>query len=191
MDSNPPSGLVSGEGSPLNVAEEINTTLEDIDLDDTDIEESLSALLVALLPEEELKEFVVEAKVDVEIEEQKDLIEKEKYNAAIIRQSSFIEHLLNKNLESKLEEVKGDDISNNEMRYIEDVGTTNKVRLANMLGVIEDENEQRIYSTLMSARNDLAHNWWIDISDEDRDRFERTSKEVLEQIENLTTESNT
>ncbi|MFC7205276.1 hypothetical protein ACFQJC_17335 [Haloferax namakaokahaiae] len=169
-----------------------------MDFDDTDPEEdynyqgggtlgnAIGDVVDHLLTDElieKILEYLTAAAIKAEVEQQKTLIEEEHYEAAVLRQATFIESLLQFNIVRELESHKGTEMSVNEKRMVSNLGNKNKVYLANSLGILEDEKEFQAYTTLMGSRSEIAHEWWMMFDEDDQARFERISRRILSKME--------
>lgn len=112
-----------------------------------------------------------------EYDAQSELIEREEYKCAIIRQSAFFEDYLTFLCQLQFQELKAGVLSNNEFKMISQMGHTDRIRLASLLNAISDE-EHGYLQQLAKRRNELAHNSWTDFSQEKEREFKNASSKV-------------
>lgn len=95
-----------------------------------------------------------------EAEEQQSLIEDGHFASAVIRQSTFFEYMLKRDIQNRFQEMVERDLFGSEQGFIEKLGHKNRVLLAHMLGLI-DQRERDILMDMAEWRNTVAHEWWF------------------------------
>lgn len=117
-----------------------------------------------------------------EIEAQENLFENGQHKAALVRQSAFFEEYLTFASQIALQEQKDDVLSNKEISIIKNMGHKNRIRLAHLLGEI-DEEDHALLQEMASRRNDIAHTAWSDFSSQDESQFRSIARRIRELLE--------
>jgi hypothetical protein len=114
-----------------------------------------------------------------EVEAQRGLLDAGQFKPLLIRQSAFFEGYLELHSQLALQDQKDEPLSNKEMNLIEGMGHTDRIRLAHLFGVIDEEEHGHLQS-MASLRNKLAHSPWGDFSDDQENNIEATARRVFE-----------
>jgi hypothetical protein len=88
-----------------------------------------------------------------------ELLDECKYKIAIIRESAFMEEFLAVQCMVELRNRKMEDMSNKDLKLIEQMGHTDRIRLARLLRIV-DETQHGYLQRMANLRNDLAHTPW-------------------------------
>lgn len=134
------------------------------------------------LIEEQMVRMALFSLVEEELEEERRLWESEQYKPLIIRQSAFFESYLVLQCQLAFQQQKGESLSNNEMNMIEGMGHTDRIRLANLLGEIDEEDHGHLQS-MASLRNKLAHSPWNGFDSDEEANIKSTARNVLNILE--------
>lgn len=158
------------------------TELTDPTTSDAEWESSFGDLIEDLMGA--FADILLPAAIGKEIDDQRNLIESGDYCSAIIRQAAFVESLLEFGMIQEIESYRGADLSNSEQNVIKQMGNEPKVYMANALGILTD-SEYEAYTKLMGTRNDVAHNWWMTFSEEEKEHFEHVAERVCQTLESV------
>jgi len=131
------------------------------------------------LAEEQMVQMALYSLVEEEIDAQQELVGEGRFKPLIIRQSAFFESFLEFKSQLAFQQQKEAPLSNNEMSVIEGMGHTDRIRLAHLFGVI-DEEEHGYLQSMASLRNKLAHLPWGQINGDEETNIEATARKVLE-----------
>lgn len=122
--------------------------------------------------------------VEDEIEAERQLADEGHYRPLLVRQSAFYEELLTLWTMIAFQSYKEDTLTRRELEIIDQMGHTDRIRIAHLLGII-DEEEHGMLQSMATRRNDIAHNAWSGIEPEELTQIESISKGVLELLEDL------
>lgn len=120
--------------------------------------------------------------VEEEVDAQQELVDEGRFKPLIIRQSAFFEAFLEFKSQLAFQQQKEAPLSNNEMSVIEGMDHTDRIRLAHLFGVIDEEEHGHLQS-MASLRNRLAHMPWGEIDVNEEANIETTARKVLQILE--------
>lgn len=152
---------------------------ENLEIQESDWQDFVDTIVLLLAGSAEDKDYSSGYILAREIEEQLSLIKDGHYASAVIRQSTFYETLLTGNIMEKLEEMNNRKLYNSEKDFIENLGHTNRIQLAHLLGVI-DQRERDILLNMASWRNNVAHKWWFVEERKNKDELHDVATTVVD-----------
>lgn len=117
-----------------------------------------------------------------EKEAQQNLLENDQYKAALVRQSAFFEEYLTFSSQIALQKQKDDVLSSKEISIIKNMGHKNRIRLAHLLGEI-DEEDHALLQEMAKRRNDVAHTAWSDFSSQEESQIRSIAQRIRELLE--------
>lgn len=115
--------------------------------------------------------------MEEEIEAQEELLNLSQFKPLIIRQSAFFESYLILQLLLEFQDQKGESLTTREIKLIRRLGHTDRVRLAHLFGVI-DEDIHGILQQMASFRNDIAHNSWSEFDSQTESQIQSVAEKV-------------
>lgn len=117
-----------------------------------------------------------------ELDTEQEYLEEGNYKPLIVRQSGFLEDLLKFQCQLWFQGNLDRVLSNSEMRMLKFFGVKDLFRMANFLGIIDEDGFQKL-SDLASHRNKLAHSSWGDFGEGAENQFENTAVGINEYLE--------
>jgi len=141
------------------------------------------------LAEEQMVRMALYSITEEEVEAQRQLLDDGQFKPLIIRQSAFFEAYLELQSQLEFQELKEGTLSNKEMDVIEDMGHTDRIRLAHLFGVI-DEGEHGYLQSMATLRNRIAHSPWGEFDSDEEQNIKVTAEKVLEILESEIEQAN-
>lgn len=117
-----------------------------------------------------------------ELEAQEDLLSDGQYKAALVRQSAFFEEYLTLASQIALQEQKDGVLSSNEFSIIERMGHRDRIRLAHLLGEI-DEEDHALLQEMAKRRNEVAHTAWADFGSDEESQIRSIARRIRDLLE--------
>lgn len=125
-----------------------------------------------------------------EYESIEQLIERNEFKTAVIRESAFFEEFLVLMSVRRLRDNKLETLSNKDLNLVEQMGHSDRIRLARLLRII-DEEQHGYLQEMAFRRNDVAHTPWREFDKGAEDNIQRVvvkANDVLSQLaDSLTT----
>jgi hypothetical protein len=131
------------------------------------------------LIDEQLVRMALYLITEQEVKSQQELLSANQFKPLLIRQSAFFEGFLELHSQLAFQDQKDGPLSNKEMSLIEDMGHTDRIRLAHLFDVIDEEEHGHLQS-MASLRNQLAHSPWDDFDADQENNIKATAKSVFE-----------
>ncbi|MFC6764775.1 hypothetical protein [Natrinema soli] len=122
--------------------------------------------------------------LDQEIAHIENLIGENDFKTAIIRQSAFFEEFLAMTCVVKLGRNKKEALSNKDLGIVEQMGHSDRIRLARILRVINEKQHQRLQE-MASMRNEIAHTPWTEFGEDKEKTIQRIATKSFEVMDQL------
>ena len=106
------------------------------------------------------------------------------FKMAIVRMSAFFEEFLSVQCMMELRDQKGEDMSRKDLDLIEEMGHSDRIRLARLLRVL-DEKQHGYLQRMASRRNEIAHTPWSSIDEERQEDIRDTAIKAHEALYTL------
>lgn len=119
-----------------------------------------------------------------ELEKQNRFFEQDLYRPLIIRQSAFFEDYLTLHCQLEFQALKEGTLANSELTLIDNMGHSARINLANLLGVIDQDDHDDL-AEMAKVRNEIAHQAWTDTNNEQEARLRRVAERARDLLEKL------
>lgn len=143
-------------------------------LENPDWQEAIFDTIYSMLAQQGMGRILIE-----ELRAIEDLIGENSIKPAIMRESAFFENHLVIMCQLSLQRIRGGVLSNTEFGLINQMGHTDRTRLAHLLGAI-DEEEHGYLQRLINCRNKIAHTTWSDFDEDDEQEFGEVARKVMQ-----------
>jgi hypothetical protein len=130
-------------------------------IDDEDLQEDVLIGVVSRLVAQHALAHIA----DEEYNTLSRLLDNEDFKMVIMRMSAFFEEFLSVQCMMKLRDEKMEDIANKDLDLVEEMGHSDRIRLARLLLVL-DEKQHGYLQRMASRRNEIAHTPWSSIDEE-------------------------